>query len=176
MAKNDVPNIFTFCNLALGILSILMLCNSSNSNSFNLSCIFIIGAAIINRYENRLSSYLKVSDKLTKELSSLTNIVSFGVAPAILSYNLNHFETLGIIGYLLVLIFPFAGAFRLARYNVSSFEGYFTGLPITVAAVLLSVYSLICNFFNKSPNQVFPILLIVLLSYLMVSNLKIKKL
>jgi CDP-diacylglycerol--serine O-phosphatidyltransferase len=178
MAKNAVPNIFTFSNLSCGILSLLMIFNTTpqNTNALMFACFFIFLAAIIDRYDGRVARYLNVSSELGKELDSLADLVSFGVAPSILIYNLNHFSDLGPLGYLLVLVFPISGAYRLARYNTSDFDGNFMGIPITLAGVLLTFYALVTLLANATPNSGFTIILILILSYLMVSKIKIKKL
>jgi CDP-diacylglycerol--serine O-phosphatidyltransferase len=178
MAKNAVPNLFTFSNLSCGILSVLMILNntSQSTDALRLACLFIFLAAIIDRYDGRVARYLNVSSEIGKELDSLADLVSFGVAPSILIYNLNHFSTLGPIGYILVLVFPISGAYRLARYNTSSFDGNFMGMPITIAGVILAFYALVTLLANAQPNSFLTILLIVILSYLMISKIKIKKL
>jgi CDP-diacylglycerol--serine O-phosphatidyltransferase len=115
-SKNAVPNIFTFANLACGVLSLLMTFNSN----YRWACLFIIIAGLIDRYDGRVARFLQVSSEIGKELDSLADLVSFGVAPSILVFNLYNFVNLGLAGYLLVLVFPIAGAYRLARYNTAS--------------------------------------------------------
>lgn len=178
MAKNAVPNIFTFCNLSCGIMSLLMIfdASASNINFYKLACLFIIFAAIIDRYDGRVARYLNVSSELGKELDSLADLVSFGVAPSILIYNLNdHFSNFGPLAYILVLIFPLAGAYRLARYNTSDFNGRFVGVPITIAGVFMALYSLLLLLSNTKQNYFLSSLLIIMFSYLMVSKFSIKK-
>jgi CDP-diacylglycerol--serine O-phosphatidyltransferase len=177
MAKNAVPNIFTFSNLACGVLSILMTFDASSQNvsAYKWACLFILLAALIDRYDGRVARFLNVSSEMGKELDSLADLVSFGVAPSILAYNLYNFSSFGPIGYVLVLLFPIAGAYRLARYNTTAFDGNFMGIPITAAGVLLAFYSLIISTMNSNPNVAITIILIVMLSYLMVCKLRFKK-
>jgi len=172
-----VPNIFTFSNLACGVLSILMTFDASlqNINAYKWPCLFILLAALIDRYDGRVARFLNVSSEMGKELDSLADLVSFGVAPSILAYNLYKFSTFGALGYVLVLLFPIAGAYRLARYNTTSFDGNFMGIPITAAGVLLAFYSLIISSRDSTPNVPITIILIVMLSYLMVCKLRFKK-
>ncbi|WMJ81048.1 CDP-diacylglycerol--serine O-phosphatidyltransferase [Clostridium sp. MB40-C1] len=172
--KNAIPNMFTLGNLAFGILSLIM----SFQENYRLACYFIIISAIMDRYDGRLARRFNVSSDLGKELDSLADLISFGVAPSILVFNVNSFSQLGFSGYLLALIFPIAGAYRLARYNITDFDGSFSGIPITIAGMLLSIYTLLTlNSATNSPthNQI-PALLLLILSYLMVCNIKIKKL
>lgn len=169
MFKNTIPNFFTFSNLALGLLSILMTFQSN----FKWACLFILIAGLIDRYDGRVARYLQVSSDLGKELDSLADLVSFGVAPSILAFSLYNFINFGTIGYLLVLLFPIAGAYRLARYNSSSFEGIFMGVPITAAGSFMALYSLLT--LRNTSNSALPIIFLIILSYLMISKLKIKK-
>lgn len=170
MAKmNAVPNIFTFANLACGVLSLLMTFNAN----YKWACLFIIIAGLIDRYDGRVARYLQVSSDIGKELDSLADLVSFGVAPSILVFHLYNYMNLGIIGYVLVLIFPISGAYRLARYNATPFNNVFMGIPITIAGSFLALYSLITLEYNSNP--VLSIIFVILLSYLMVSKLQFKK-
>lgn len=172
MKKSTLPNFFTFSNLSFGLLSILA---TYNSNYF-LSGLFIIIAGVIDRYDGRIARLLNVSSELGKELDSLADLVSFGVAPAILIYTLYSFQSLGpkgIIGYALVLVFPICGAFRLARYNTTQFDGVFTGIPITIAGSFLALFALITA--NNTAPVVLPVILMIAFSYLMISKFQLKK-
>lgn len=120
--------------------------------------------------------WLKVSSELGKELDSLADLVSFGVAPSILAYNLLSTNLdFKFVSYILLLIFPISGAYRLARYNLSTFDGNFRGIPITAAGMFMALYFLILLSLNVSFNPILTIILMLLLSYLMVSKIKIKK-
>ncbi|KEI06647.1 CDP-diacylglycerol--serine O-phosphatidyltransferase [Clostridium botulinum] len=169
MIKKAVPNAFTLGNLACGLISLIM----TFEDNFSTACIFILLAGVMDRYDGRIARYLDVSSDIGKELDSLADLVSFGVAPSILIFKLYNFINLGIIGYLLVLLFPLSGAYRLARYNCSTFDGTFTGIPITLAGMLLSVYAFV-NIETHS-NVLVTSILMIILSYLMVSKFKIKK-
>ncbi|MFD3155830.1 CDP-diacylglycerol--serine O-phosphatidyltransferase [Haloimpatiens sp. FM7330] len=169
MLKLAIPNMFTFGNLTCGILSIIM----TFQGNYMWACLFILIAGIMDRYDGRISRFLNVSSDLGKELDSLADLVSFGVAPALLMFELNHFALLGIIGYILVLIFPLAGAYRLARYNSTTFNNVFFGIPITAAGMFIALYSLIMM--NRSTTPTISIILLISLSYLMISRLQIKK-
>ena len=73
----------------------------------------------------------------------------------------------------MVLIFPVAGAYRLAKYNITDFDGVFSGIPITITGTFLALYALIM--FNNASNLVATMVLMIILSYLMVSKFKFKK-
>ena len=167
--KNAVPNIFTLSNMSCGIMSILM----SFEENYRLAALFILLAGIFDRYDGIIARYLKVDNDLGKELDSLCDVVSFGVAPSILIFNIYNFAGLGTIGYLMVLIFPVAGAYRLAKYNITEFDGVFSGIPITITGTFLALYALLM--FDNASNIVATMILMIMLSYLMVSKFKFKK-
>ena len=101
MRKSCVPNIFTFINLSFGILSII----ETHNGNYRLASIFIIAAALVDRYDGRIARFLQVSSDLGKELDSLADLVSFGVAPSILVFllfDLNSYGPFGIIGIIIL--------------------------------------------------------------------------
>lgn len=169
MNKNAIPNIFTFINLTFGMLSIMFIF----TNNLSLSAIMILCAAFVDRYDGRIARRINAESILGKELDSLADLISFGAAPAILSWSI-FLINYGIIGYIITILFPIAGAFRLARYNVSTFNNVFSGIPITIAGSLLALYNLVSIHFIQ--YNVISLVIIILLSFLMVSNIKIKKL
>ncbi len=172
MWKSAIPNAFTFINLSFGVLSILGILN----NDYKLSAFLILIAALVDRYDGRIARFFDASSSLGKELDSLADLVSFGVAPSLLLFTLYDFSTLGprgYIGYLLLLLFPICGAYRLARYNATDFDGVFTGIPITVAGSFIALFTLIS--LSKPIVRGLPIAFIIMLSYLMVCNYKFKK-
>lgn len=172
MRKSCIPNIFTFINLSCGILSILCILQKQ----YICSCIFILVAGLVDRYDGRVARFLQVSSELGKELDSLSDLISFGVAPSILMYSLFELQKLGpkgLLGLILLLVFPICGAFRLARYNVSTFDGCFTGVPITIVGCFLALFGLISSY--VSTPTILAIIFMVLGSYLMVSKIKLKK-
>ena len=172
MRKSCIPNIFTFINLSCGVLSILSVLNSN----YFLAAVYILIAGLVDRYDGRVARFLGVSSDLGKELDSLADLVSFGVAPSILTYMIFDFQSLGpdgILGLMLLLLFPICGAYRLARYNTAEFDGCFTGVPITVVGCFMALYNLIT--FNRTISFYIPVLLMLIGSYLMVSKLRLKK-
>lgn len=172
MKKSIIPNLFTFANLSSGVISLVCTINGK----YIAAAISVLCGALIDRYDGRIARALNVSSDLGKELDSLADLVTFGVAPSILCYtmySLNDLTLSNIIWNILLLVFPICGAYRLARYNSTEFNGVFTGIPITVAGSVLSIL-IILNKYILIPNVIIG-LLIVGLSYLMVSNIKFKK-
>lgn len=172
MKKSCIPNIFTFINLGCGVLSLL----SCFNKKFLLAAILILVAGLVDRYDGRIARYLNVSSDLGKELDSLADLVSFGVAPSVLLFILMELESFGpkgIIGYCVLLSFPICGAYRLARYNATDFDGVFRGVPITITGAVLAAVALLALYITIP--KVIIVLLMILGSYLMVSNIKLKK-
>lgn len=172
MKRAYIPNAFTFINLSLGIFSIL----STIEGNYALASTFILLAGLVDRYDGRIARFLNASSELGKELDSLADLVSFGVAPSILSFLLFNFKDVGntsIIGFIVLITFPICGAFRLARYNVSTFDGVFAGVPITIAGCFMALFVLLT--LRVKISAVIPMLLMIVFSYLMVSNFKLKK-
>lgn len=169
IARSAVPNAFTFANLGCGIMSLMM----TFQENYKWSAIFILLACLADRYDGRVARLLNVSSELGKELDSLADLVSFGVAPSILIFNIYGFSSLRLLGYLLVLLFPIAGAYRLARFNVTDFDGEFFGIPITFAGMFIALYSLVTMGY-LAPLGV-TITLVVALSYLMVCKHRFRK-
>ena len=141
--------------------------------NYKLSVIFILLAGVMDRYDGQVARLLKVSSELGKELDSLADLVSFGVAPSMLIFNLYDFISLGYLAYVCFLVFPVAGAYRLARYNSSKFDNVYTGIPITLAGMLVALYALLT--LNSAHNFPLTIIIMFSLSYLMISKFQFKK-
>ena len=177
MRKSCIPNVFTFINLSCGILSILSVMNKQ----YTLSSAFILLAGLVDRYDGRVARFLDVSSDLGKELDSLADLVSFGVAPSILIYTLfelNEPGILGIIGFIILLTFPICGAYRLARFNTAQFDGVFTGVPITIVGCFMALFSFLLTLFKVELNTIHTYITVILMiagSYLMVSKVHLKK-
>jgi len=148
---------------------------SASQGNYIYSGWLIIIAAIFDTLDGFMARLTKSSSELGVELDSLSDVVSFGVAPSFLLYAtyFHQFETYGIIISALPMI---AGGFRLARFNVQLVgfdKSYFTGLPIpssalTIVSFILTFYK---NGFGETESQ-FIIPLVLVLSFLMVSKVK----
>lgn len=166
MVKKYIPNILTFLNLSFGILSIIQVINKY----YLIAALFIIGAALIDRYDGRIARAFNVSSEIGKELDSLSDLISFGVAPGFLiffKYGLNDY----LMGVAIMLFYIICGCYRLAKYNISNFEGVFSRIPITICGSVLAVLSLIVNMEMK----IIVIVFMIMFGYLMISKLKLKK-
>lgn len=160
-AKFIIPQLVTFTNLSLGVIAII-------TSNFKLAAILIIVAAIIDRMDGKIARKFDAVSDFGKELDSLSDLISFGVAPAVVIWKAG-LSVMGFWGYVLILIFVIAGAFRLARFNVINLQGSFMGMPITIAGALLAF-----SLFFRLDNAVYAVIMLVL-SFLMVSKFKFKK-
>jgi CDP-diacylglycerol--serine O-phosphatidyltransferase len=127
-----VPNAVTLANITCGFLGIL----AAADGHFGRAVAFLFAGALCDLADGRLARMLGATSSFGKELDSLSDMVSFGVAPAILVY-LAALAPLGTVGLILAAVYPLAGAVRLARYNIDTNElGHvtFEGLPIPIAA------------------------------------------
>ncbi|EEG78803.1 CDP-diacylglycerol--serine O-phosphatidyltransferase [Dethiobacter alkaliphilus] len=166
MNKKKIPNIVTLANLALGTLALI----HTIQYRCNLAAILILICAILDGMDGKLARRLNAVSAFGKELDSLADLVSFGVAPALLVYVVS-LSQLSLFDILVTLAFVLCGAIRLARFNVSQPRKYFTGVPITIAGSILAGTILIHHFFAL-PLLVFPLIMISM-SYLMVSKFKV---
>ena len=107
-----LPNIFTLVGVCIGLSSIKF----AFDGNFQISIIAIIIAALIDGLDGRIARLIKGTSKVGKELDSLTDVISFGVAPAFIMYfwKLNE---LGRAGWLICLVYVVCVVLRLARFN-----------------------------------------------------------
>jgi len=172
MFKKWIPNILTWVNLSFGVIAILEIINQN----YIASAVLIIIAAFIDRYDGRIARLLNVSSEFGKELDSLADLVSFGVAPALLIFNKFNFLDLGnikVVGGCFLLLYIISSSCRLATYNISRFDGVFMGVPITVAGLILALYSLAAP--SHIISALISMIILMLLAYFMVSKFEFKK-
>ncbi|MGZ3427433.1 MAG: CDP-diacylglycerol--serine O-phosphatidyltransferase [Polyangia bacterium] len=134
-AKHVIPNAVTLGNIALGFFGIV----AAARGQFERSVLLLFLAALCDLADGKLARALDATSKFGMELDSLSDMVSFGVAPAVLMY-LAVLHRLGLVGAAIAVIYPLCGAIRLARYNsdVSSIgKVTFLGCPIPIAASYL---------------------------------------
>jgi CDP-diacylglycerol---serine O-phosphatidyltransferase len=168
--KKQIPNICTLGNLYCGFLSI----GYAAGGQFRNAAILVLIGMMLDSMDGRLARMLKVESRLGKELDSLADIVTFGVAPCFLVYYTIFFNH-GFLGFAVSGIFPLFGAYRLARFNINSEDEtstYFTGVPITAAGGILALLTL----FNDQVPSIVTTVIFTALCFLMVSTIKIPSL
>ena len=170
-----LPNIFTLVGVCIGLTSIKF----AFDGKFALAIIAIIVAAIIDGLDGRIARLIRGTSKVGKELDSLTDVISFGVAPAFIMYfwQLNE---LGRIGWLICLVYVICVALRLARYNITSSnelswrDHFFEGIPSPAGGVLVLmplIYSLSDIQLFSINYEIFVPSLFVIISILLISKI-----
>ena len=198
----QIPNLFTLLNLVFGCMAIVFILQTNtfsiteldgNIRSISLPenialgsiCIFI--AAVIDFLDGFVARLLKATSPMGKQLDSLSDVVSFGVAPALILYQLlrmcylTQSDSVETSIWLLIPAFVFAGAgaYRLARFNLDESQSTgFKGVPIPAAGLIVASLPLIlrANYFDGAVNHLLFSKwifygLLVILSWLMVSRL-----
>ncbi|MCF6095186.1 CDP-diacylglycerol--serine O-phosphatidyltransferase [Microaerobacter geothermalis] len=159
-----IPNIFTLGNLFLGMVSIILVFEGEPQ----YAAIAVIVGMLLDGLDGRLARILKVQSEFGKQLDSLSDVISFGVAPAVIMYVVA-LKDMGPMGWIFAGIFPICGALRLAKFNISSGNaGYFVGLPITAAGGVLATMAL----YSKVFTPFWLAIGMLGLSYLMISRIK----
>ncbi|MBI3138235.1 MAG: CDP-alcohol phosphatidyltransferase family protein [Sphingobacteriales bacterium] len=196
----QIPNIFTLLNLLFGCLAIVAVLQNGIIINVNaegreyldipeqiwLASLFIGIAAVVDFLDGFVARLFKATSEMGKQLDSLADVVSFGVAPGMIIYQflrLSFAQQEGgldvSMGWLLpAFILPCAAAWRLARFNLDSSQTYyFKGMPVPAAGILVASLPLI--YWNVNEAWVYTLLhdkwflygIVLLLSWLMVSSL-----
>ena len=196
----QIPNIFTLLNLFFGCLAIVLIVQTGLTVSVDANgqqtieipqkiywaSVFIGIAAVVDFFDGFVARLLKASSEMGKQLDSLADVVSFGVAPGMIVFEFlrlsyaQHEDGLNISTIWLIpaFIIPCAGAYRLARFNIDAEQSYgFKGVPIPAIGLLIASFPLIF-WFNDNiwitkllVNEWFWYAVIVAVSYLMTSTL-----
>lgn len=196
----QIPNLFTLLNLVFGCLAIVSILQNGLTTGIDeaggslvvlpenivLASVYIGCAAVIDFLDGFVARLLKASSEMGKQLDSLADVVSFGVAPGLIVYQFLRLSfsqqedglDISTLWLLPAFILPCAGAYRLARFNIDTEQHYgFKGVPIPAAGMLIASFPLVW-WFSSEPwivtvflNQWFWYAVIAIVSYLMVSTL-----
>jgi CDP-diacylglycerol--serine O-phosphatidyltransferase len=172
-----LPNAFTLGSIFCGSYAILNTINDASPQGLYTSCMAVFFAGIFDMFDGRVARLTKTQSDFGVEFDSLADVISFGVAPSVIVYRWALLP-LGNMGMFFATIFAACGAIRLARFNVlarreDTDSNFFMGLPIPIAASML--IALVAAHFHLHEgsavkSHILVILLMVLLSWLMVSN------
>jgi CDP-diacylglycerol--serine O-phosphatidyltransferase len=195
----NIPNLFTLLNLIFGCIAIVFILQTGESiivmentgatqvympEKIWWGALFIFGAAIIDFLDGFLARLMRANSEMGKQLDSLSDVVSFGVAPGLILYQLLRLGyaqepnglNVSIIALLPAFIFTASVAWRLAKFNLADNQSYnFKGVPSPAAGLLIASFPLIIlyEYFNIQSlfiNTWFLYAVILIVSYLMVSN------
>ncbi|MBQ9365649.1 MAG: CDP-diacylglycerol--serine O-phosphatidyltransferase [Schwartzia sp.] len=169
MYRSIIPNALTSSNLLFGVCSIL----STIQGNLFMGSVFILAALVADGLDGRAARFFGVSSEMGKEMDSLCDLVSFGVAPGILAY-VFCLEAFGYIGWAVAICFALCGMWRLARFNVNAsvVHGYFMGLAIPAGGCFVSTSTLLMQAIGFDPHSlgiIYPVIMAVV-AFLMVST------
>ncbi|MDT8861456.1 CDP-diacylglycerol--serine O-phosphatidyltransferase [Alkalihalobacillus sp. MEB130] len=164
--KGQIANALTLLNLGLGAFAIMFILQ----NELRLGLLFITIAALTDRLDGAAARRFNSTSEFGKQLDSLSDIISFGVAPAFLLYQAILFS-FGLPGMFVTIFFIACGAIRLARFNVMESTGYFVGLPITAAGCILTFQLLLVPYISAF----YFMIITLVLAILMISSFTVRK-
>jgi CDP-diacylglycerol--serine O-phosphatidyltransferase len=198
----QIPNLFTLLNLVFGCLAIVFTLQNgiiistdvNGSDFFNIpekivfASICIGAAGLVDFLDGFVARLFKATSEMGKQLDSLADVVSFGVAPSMILYQFLRMSfgsaengiDAGMAWLLPAFIVAAAAAYRLAKFNIDDSQQYgFKGVPTPAAGILIASLPLIYWYTDKEfvinllLNKWFLYAVIIAVSYLMVSNLPI---
>jgi CDP-diacylglycerol---serine O-phosphatidyltransferase len=167
-----LPSLLTLTSIFFSFYGLIL----AIKGQFLWSGVLILVAGFFDGIDGKVARLTKTSTKFGVELDSLADVISFGVAPAILFYTWT-LEPYGRLGWVVAFVYVACGALRLARFNVQTSiidPKRFNGLPIPAAAGMLATAVIFFEHLeiNKDHYSIFLLILTVSLSFLMVSSVK----
>jgi len=167
-----LPNLFTTGNLFCGFWAII----SVFQEKFFYAAVAILLACVFDILDGKVARLSGATSKFGVQYDSLADLVSFGIAPALLAFSWA-LRPYGKFGWLAAFLFVVCGALRLARFNVQSSSGevkYFKGLPIPAAASMIALTILLYLRLIETDwvKDIVILVMIYILAFLMVSNIR----
>jgi len=167
-----LPNLFTTANLLCGFYSIII----AIKGDFLMAAVPLLIAFLLDGLDGRIARFTNTTSKFGAEYDSLSDLVAFGVGPAVLVYTWG-LSTYGKWGWIAASLFVICGALRLARFNIQIGiveSKLFNGLPIPAAASIVATGILLYYYLGgEGPyRHIFVLLSVVVVALLMVSNIK----
>ena len=165
-----LPNLFTASSIFVGVISIV----EASKGHFVLASWLILLALIFDGLDGRIARMTNTTSQFGVEFDSLADIISFGIAPAMLLYFFIGHE-FGRFGILVSALYVIFGAIRLARFNISTAKtdpNVFIGLPIPTAAIFVSMWILLFHKYTLENYSIVLLFLALGVAILMVSNFR----
>jgi CDP-diacylglycerol--serine O-phosphatidyltransferase len=167
-----LPNLLTTGNLLCGFWAII----SVFQEQFYFAAVAILLASVFDAFDGKVAKLSGTTSKFGMQYDSLADLVSFGIAPALLAFSWA-LRPYGKFGWLAAFTFVACGAIRLARYNVMASAGetkYFKGVPIPVAASMIALTILLYLRLVETGwiKDIVILVMIYVLAFLMVSNIR----
>src|SRR5258708_4484149 len=168
----NIPNLFTLLNLIFGCIAVVLILQNGIAIMYNAEGVQYVGiperigaaslfiglAALVDFLDGLVARLFKATSPLGKQLDSLADVVSFGVAPGMILYQFLRMSFMrqengldvSVLWFLPAFLIPFAGAYRLARLNIDDSHQYgFRGVPIPAAGLLRASIPLIYWYSNN---------------------------
>lgn len=176
VSRSAVPSTFTVMNMVCGYAAIV----TASDGNIVASGWFIIFAALFDTIDGFVARLTNSASDFGVELDSLSDLVSFGAAPAFLAYR-SGLDTLGLVGVLISACLMVGSGLRLARFNVqfSGYKDYFSGLPTPSQAMTIAAFAIAVvheKWLSETYTLWILIALSIVLSLLMVSKVRYEKL
>jgi CDP-diacylglycerol---serine O-phosphatidyltransferase len=176
-ARIILPNAITLIGVCIGLSSIKF----ALDGKFALAVVGILFAGLMDALDGRIARLIKATSEMGKELDSLGDVISFGVAPAFIMYFWN-LQYLDKLGWFVCLIYVVCVALRLARFNVSSNEepswkdNFFEGVPSPAAGIIVLMplilsFSGLGEFFFKINYDMLVPIFFIIVSILLISTI-----
>ena len=169
-----LPNLFTTGNLFCGFYAII----SAQAGRFSYACIAVFVAMLLDGLDGRVARLTNTQSKFGEQYDSLADMVTFGVAPAMVAYSWA-LHDMGKVGWMIAFIYAACGALRLARFNAQievTDSRYFTGLPSpAAAAVVAGIVWAISDYGINGGSTVISLMaaiIVLLVAVLMLSNIR----
>ncbi len=165
--KYFIPNFLSLSSILCGFIAIVL---ASNNYIQHAASVIILGA-VFDSLDGKVARVLKVANSIGKEMDSLADLTTFGVATGFLLYqgSLYKFYPMGI---LIAAFIPICAAIRLARFNTKSFKGYFEGMPTTWAGISIAILQ---GFYHQFFPATFFLAFAIIASFLMISKFRYYK-
>jgi CDP-diacylglycerol---serine O-phosphatidyltransferase len=170
-----LPHAVTLAALGCGMMAIMLAFHGNFAQA--IGCILL--AAVLDACDGRIARHVGVTSRFGAELDSLSDVICFGAAPALLVYAWG-LELYGWMGWLVCLALAMAAALRLARFNVAAMDdhkpvwsaAFFQGVPTPAGAfvALLPVFANLGSMMNEAHTRVFALFWLPLISFLMISS------
>lgn len=177
-----LPNLFTLSSVLCGYYAVVLCSDRSSPDNFYRAALLIIFAMFFDTIDGRVARLTKTQSAIGVQLDSLADVLSFGMAPAVLVYHWS-LHALGLAGVMIAFAYVACGCIRLARFNVITTNTtgapkkpgkYILGLPIPAAAGIL-ISMVVANTFGRIEGSPMIMAAVVLaLSFFMVSTIKFR--
>jgi len=166
--KYFIPNFLSLSSIFCGFIAIIL----ANYNEIKFAGFVILLGAVFDGLDGKAARALKVANKMGKEMDSLADLTTFGIATGYLLYQGSLYKY-GNLGILAASLIPIFSAIRLARFNVRPTKGYFEGMPTTWVGISIAILQ---GFYSQLFSPYFYLFFALSVCFLMTSKFRYDKL